>query len=80
MMDEDTRLLPGHGVVSDRAALDEQLAMIEAIRAPIAAAKAEGKSLEEVLAMAPSAAYDEQWGQGRWNGEYLVTTLYEAAD
>src|SRR5690606_8528307 len=66
MMDADTRLLPGHGVVSDAAALDEQLAMIEAIRAAVAAAKAEGKTLEEVLAMKPSAAYDERWSVGRW--------------
>jgi glyoxylase-like metal-dependent hydrolase (beta-lactamase superfamily II) len=80
MMDGDTRLLPGHGVVSDSAALDEQLAMIEAIRAPIAAAKAEGKSLEEVLAVKPSAAYDERWASGRWTGDAIVTVLYEAVE
>ena len=80
MMDDDSRLLPGHGVLSDRSEIDSQLAMIEAIRAPITAAKAEGKSLEEVLAMAPSADYDEAWSAGRWNAEYLVTTLYEAAE
>ena len=80
VMDEDTRLLPGHGVVSDRAALDEQLAMIEEVRSSVAAAKASGQSLEAVLAMDLTAAYDERWSAGRWTGEYFVTALYEAAD
>ena len=61
-------------------ALTEQLAMMEAIRAPVAAAKAEGKSLEEVLAMKPSAAYDERWSSGRWTGDAIVTALYEAVE
>ena len=76
----ETRLLPGHGEVSTRQAVIDQLAMIEAIRAPVAAAKAEGKSLEEVLAMNVTAPYDEEWSNPRWSGEYVVTSLYEAAE
>jgi glyoxylase-like metal-dependent hydrolase (beta-lactamase superfamily II) len=75
----DTQLLPGHGVVSPLSALNDQIAMIEAVREPVAAAKAEGKSLEEVLALGLTAEYDPRWSVGRWSGEYLVTTLYNAA-
>jgi glyoxylase-like metal-dependent hydrolase (beta-lactamase superfamily II) len=79
MMGPETRLLPGHGVVSGADAIASQLAMIEEIRAGVETAKAEGKSLEEVIAMNLTAAYDPQWSSGRWTGEYVVTTLYEAA-
>jgi hypothetical protein len=53
--------------------------MIEAIRIAVATAKAEGKSLDEVIAMNLTADYDPQWSSGRWTGEYVVTALYEAA-
>ncbi|MGD2131968.1 MAG: MBL fold metallo-hydrolase [Maricaulaceae bacterium] len=80
MMGPETRLLPGHGEVSGAEALTEQLAMIETIRERVAAAKANGASLEETLAMDLSADYDDAWSAGRWNGEYVVRTLYEAAE
>lgn len=79
MMGPDTRLLPGHGVVSTGDALTMQLAMIDTVRQGVAAAKADGKSLQEVLAMGLTAPYDADWSSGRWTGEYLVTALYEAA-
>ena len=80
VMGPETRLLPGHGEVSTRDAVTDQLAMIEEIRSAVAAAKAEGKSLEEVLAMGITAPYDPEWSSSRWSGEYLVTTLYETAE
>lgn len=79
MMGPETRLLPGHGVVSGGDELTRQLDMIADIRAGVEAAKAEGRSLEEVIAMNLTADYDPQWSSGRWTGEYVVTTLYEAA-
>ncbi len=79
MMGVDTRLLPGHGVLSRPDDLAAQLAMIQDIRANVDAAKAEGKSLEETLAMGITDEYDERWSSGRWNAEYLITTLYEGA-
>ena len=79
MMGPDTRLLPGHGAVSGVEALNSQIAMIDTIREGVAAAKAEGKSLEDVIAMNLTADFDPQWSSGRWSGEYVVTQLYEAA-
>lgn len=76
----DTRLIPGHGVEAPLSALAEHVEMIEAIQGPVEAAKAEGKSLEEVIALNLTADYDERWSSGRYNGEYIVTTLYNAAD
>lgn len=76
----DTRLLPGHGEVAPISALEEHVAMIEAVQAGVAAAKAEGRSLEDVLAMGLTAEYDPRWSSGRYNGEALVTTLYGAAE
>jgi glyoxylase-like metal-dependent hydrolase (beta-lactamase superfamily II) len=79
MAGPETKLLPGHGVVSTESAVTEQLAMIQTIRGTVEAFKGEGQSLEQVISLKPSAAYDAQWSSGRWTGDYVVTELYNAA-
>ncbi len=76
----DTRILPGHGVVSTEADVTAQLEMIDEIRTAVVAAKADGQTLEQVVAAKPSAAYDERWSAPpRWTGDYLAAELYNAA-
>lgn len=74
-----TQIAPGHGVVSGVEAVAEQLDMIGTIRARVDAARAEGKTLEEVVALNLTGDYDPRWSAGRWTGESVVTALYEAA-
>jgi glyoxylase-like metal-dependent hydrolase (beta-lactamase superfamily II) len=57
-----TLIIPGHGSVGDRAQLIEFRDMLVAIRTKVAALKQQGKSLAEVLAAKPTAAYDARWG------------------
>ncbi|MBD0274930.1 MAG: MBL fold metallo-hydrolase [Acetobacteraceae bacterium] len=60
---ESTIVVPGHGPpVSDRAGLREYRDMLVAVRAGVAALKRQGRSLEEVIAARPTAAYDAKWG------------------
>jgi glyoxylase-like metal-dependent hydrolase (beta-lactamase superfamily II) len=60
----DTKIIPGHGPLSDRAALSAYRDVLVLARDRVAAAIAAGKSLEEVVASRPLAEYDEAWGGG----------------
>jgi glyoxylase-like metal-dependent hydrolase (beta-lactamase superfamily II) len=61
---ENTIVIPGHGFpVSDRAGLQRFRDMLVTVRDRVAGLKAEGRSLEEIVAARPTAAFDEVWGQ-----------------
>ncbi len=61
--DAGTRIIPGHGELTDRAGLETYLGMLREFRAAIAREIAAGRSLEQVLAAKPTAALDEKWGR-----------------
>ena len=59
---DKTIIIPGHGPVGNRAQLVEFRDMLVGIRENIARLKKQGKSLDEVIAAKPTAAYDAKWG------------------
>jgi glyoxylase-like metal-dependent hydrolase (beta-lactamase superfamily II) len=64
--DADTKIIPGHGVVSSIADVTAFREMLIVIRDRVAAAIREGKSLEEIQAAGLTAEYDERWAaEGR---------------
>jgi len=64
LADEQTRIIPGHGEkVSDKNGLAAFREVMVTARARVAAAKAGGKSLEEVKAAKLTAEWDEAMGQ-----------------
>ena len=73
-----TRVIPGHGLeVVGRDALVEFLDMTVDIRDRVQALIAEGRNLEEVMAAAPTAAYDARWGQeATWTANDFVPIVY----
>jgi glyoxylase-like metal-dependent hydrolase (beta-lactamase superfamily II) len=62
MVDVKTRIVPGHGPLGDRAALDRYLRMLLTIRDRVATLKKKGRTLDEALAATPSQEYDATWG------------------
>ncbi len=60
---DKTILVPGHGQVGNRAQLIEFRDMLVAVRDKVAALKSQGKSLEEVIAAKPTAAFDDEMGE-----------------
>lgn len=58
-----TIFIPGHGPVGGRSDVAEFRDMLVAIRENVAALKKQGRSLNEVIAARPTAAYDAKWGQ-----------------
>jgi cyclase len=71
-----TRVIPGHGPISNRAGLIEQrdilLAAIDAVDKLVRA----GQTVEQVLAAKPTAAFDDRVPQGAQNAERFVRGLY----
>ena len=60
----DTRIIPGHGEVSNVGEVTEFRDMLVVIRDRVAAAIRDGKSLEEIQAAGLTAEYDERWESG----------------
>lgn len=66
----DTKVIPGHGLtIVGRRALVEFRDMVVDIRDRVRAMISNGRTLDEVIAARPTAAYDAQWGQeASWTG------------
>jgi len=75
--DADTKIIPGHGVVSNAAEVATMRDMLVVIRDRVAAAIKKGLSLEEAQQAGLTAEYDERWDSGRRIGG--PAALLEAA-
>ncbi len=71
---DKTIIVPGHGPVGNRAELVEFRDMLVGIRKNVSRLKKQGKSLDDVIAARPTAAYDAKWG-GFVIGPDLFTRL-----
>jgi glyoxylase-like metal-dependent hydrolase (beta-lactamase superfamily II) len=77
MLTEKTLVVPGHGPVGGKAEMIEYRDLLASIRDRVAALKGEGKSLDEIVAAKPAAAYDAKWGTGFVNGEFFTKLVYK---
>ena len=73
---ETTRIIPGHGPMSNRAELVAYRDMLVAARDGIKPLIAEGKTVEQVIAAKPTAGLDGEWGDGFLNPERFVRIVY----
>jgi glyoxylase-like metal-dependent hydrolase (beta-lactamase superfamily II) len=78
LADDETVVVPGHGPLSNRAELAAYGAMLSGFRDRIAALKAEGLSLEEVVAAQPTAEFDERLGGGFIPPARLIGSIYDS--
>jgi len=63
--DGDTRIIPGHGVISNAGEVQAYLDMLLVIRDRVKASIDEGMSLEEAQAAGLTKEYDGRWESGR---------------
>jgi glyoxylase-like metal-dependent hydrolase (beta-lactamase superfamily II) len=75
-INDDTRVIPGHGDLSTKAELAESVAMLEQVESRIAAAVKAGKTLEQVLADKPTAEFDAKYAPRPDQGAVFVTRAY----
>jgi cyclase len=71
-----TRIIPGHGVIVDRAGLTAHRDMILAIRDKIAPLVQQGKTVEEVIAAKPTADYDAKIPTADTTSERFIRQVY----
>jgi cyclase len=72
----NTRVIPGHGPISNRAGLIEQRDTLAAVIGKVAALVQQGQTLEQVLSAKPTADYDARVPQGAEQSERFVRGLY----
>jgi len=72
----NTKIVPGHGPVVDRAAVSAHVAMVTAVRDKVAAMVREGKTQEQVVAAKPTADFDAKVQQPGTTGDRFVGQLY----
>ena len=80
MLDDETRIIPGHGAVTDKARLTAYADMIRTIRDRVRNAKNTGKTLDETLTMGLSKEWDAEFGQGFQDPTEIVTAIYKSVD
>lgn len=78
MVNENTRIIPGHGKLANRADLQRYRDMLAALRSNVSKLIGEGKSLEETLAAAPSKDFDPAWGTGGRTPAQITTAIYNS--
>ena len=71
-----TKIIPGHGPITDRNGLIAARDLILAVRDKVAALVAQGKSLEEVIAAKPTAEFDAQVPQAAQSSERFIKWVY----
>lgn len=77
IMDEDTKIIPGHGRPSNKKELKAYVTMLEDIRTTIDKAKRQNRTLEEVEKdKSLTEKYDATYGNGYINPEKIRATFF----
>jgi glyoxylase-like metal-dependent hydrolase (beta-lactamase superfamily II) len=72
-----TIVICGHGPVADKADLVAFRDMLVTVRDRVSELKKQGKTLDEVVAAAPTAVYDAKWGDFVIDGETFTQLVYQ---
>ena len=75
-VDDQTRIIPGHGPLSNKAGLQEFHDMLATIRERVTKLIRQKKTLDEVIAAAPSADFDARWAGDFWKPEQWIGRVY----
>ena len=76
--DDKTRVIPGHGKLSDREGVEEYLAMLKAVHKAVAELIVAGNSVEQAVLAKPTAAFDAKWGGGFLKPDVFVGVVYDS--
>jgi glyoxylase-like metal-dependent hydrolase (beta-lactamase superfamily II) len=78
MANDETKIIPGHGVLANKADLQAAVDMLEDAQARVKSLLDAGKSKDEVLAENPLADYHDVWNWGFITTERMTETLYRS--
>lgn len=78
LVDEQTKIIPGHGGLSNKVELAAYRAMLADVRDSVGKLIEAGKTREQVIAAKPTRDYDEKWGQGFLSPDKWVGIVYDS--
>jgi len=78
LCDQNTKVIPGHGHLSNKAELEEYLKRLVAARDRISREIKAGKPLDAVIASQPTRDLDTAWGKGFMKPEQFVKIVYDS--
>ncbi|MGH8128915.1 MAG: MBL fold metallo-hydrolase [Gammaproteobacteria bacterium] len=76
LMNDKTVVIPGHGPVADKAALIRFRDMMSSVRNNVRKLINEGKTLEQIQAAHPTAAFDAKWDGHGVSAHRFVAEVY----
>jgi cyclase len=76
--DANTRIIPGHGALANKADMQRFHDMLVAVRGKLQALIDQGMTEDEVVAARPTAEFDAAWGQGFMNPENFTRFSYQS--
>ncbi len=76
IINDDTKVIPGHGHLSNKAELNGYVDMLINLRDKISKHISEGKTLKEIQTAKPTQEFDEKWGHGFLSPDQFVQILY----
>lgn len=78
LCDDETKIIPGHGPLSDKADLEASIATLKTVRSRVQAMIDAGVDEEAVVAAAPLADFADTWGSGFINADAMTRTAYKS--
>jgi len=78
MADDQTRIIPGHGPLSDKKELQQYHDLLVRLRNKIKTLVDAGNSKEQVIAARPTREFDEHYGQGFMKPDIWTGIVYDS--
>jgi len=75
-LDDQVKVVPGRGRVGTKRDMESYLVVMTALRERIGKLIAQGKTMEETVALKPSADFDAKWGNGPIRPDQIVEEVY----
>jgi glyoxylase-like metal-dependent hydrolase (beta-lactamase superfamily II) len=80
MIDEETKIIPGHGAVGTLADLKAYTHVLETCVTLVKDLRDEGLSVDEIIDAKPLAAWDDSYGDGFISPEAFIRSVFLSAD
>ncbi len=78
LVDDETKIIPGHGVLANKKDLENSIAMLEYARDTIGALYKSGKTEAEIVALNPLKEKYQGWVWGFINLEKMTKQIYQS--
>jgi len=78
LADDRTKIVPGHGALGDKTALEAYRTMMVTVADRVEKLKAEGNTVQQTIAAKPTADLDATWARGSIEPDTFVALVYDS--